>query len=451
MKVPATPPDETKHLAAILKDDTKRKALAALAATALSAPYEHWESFRFRKPPAPFSKEEAWTLTRQARLLASRPLPFESGPLSAFRFSYVDLPAFQRALHEIDSGARGLIGVGRGHPSADDQEVYLQRSLVEEPFSSSVLEGAATTREIARRMIEEDRAPKTMGERMVLNNHRAMSFIRDHRNEKLTPDRILEIHKILTEGTLDRPEMAGALRGPKDDVRVVDDSTDETLHLPPPAGELAQRLQRLCDFANETPSRETFVHPIVRAIVLHFMLAYDHPFVDGNGRCARALFYWLVLKHGYWLLEYISISAVIRRAPVKYGTAFLFSETDRGDLTYFVAHQLNVIETAIVELHAYLKRKAAELRSIEDALTRLAQTYNRRQMQLIQDLMKRPAARYEIASHQALHGVSYLTSRADLERLAADGVLKKEKAGVKSVFTAGKRLPALIKRLDDNN
>lgn len=448
MRVPATPPDDEEYVTAILKDEEKRRVFSSFVREALSGPYEPWEQFRFRKPPPPFNRKEAWALTKQARILASRLLPFQAAAPAVFRFHHVELVDFQRALHEIDSGARGLIGIDGVSATPAERDSYLQRSLVEEPFSSSVLEGAATTREIAKRMIEDGRPPKTTGERMVLNNYRAMAFIREHRSEPLTPERVLEVHRILTEGTLDRPEMCGVLRGPKDDVRVVDDRTDETLHLPPPAAELAARLQRLCDFANETPKKEKFLHPVIRAIVLHFMLAYDHPFWDGNGRCARALFYWCLLKHGYWLLEYVSISAIIRRAPMKYGAAFLYTETDKGDLTYFIAHQLDVIETAIAELHVYLETKAKELRGLERALSRLEQSYNRRQMQLIHDMTKRPKARYEIAMHQKLHGVSYLTARADLEGLASDGVLKKSKHGVKSVFTVGKNFADLAARFE---
>ena len=58
-----------------------------------------------------------------------------------------------------------------------------------------------------------------------------------------------------------------------------------------------------------------FIHPMIRSIILHFWLAYDHPFVDGNGRTARALFYWSMLRHGYWLFEFISISQIILKGP----------------------------------------------------------------------------------------------------------------------------------------
>ena len=122
-------------------------------------------------------------------------------------------------------------------------------------------------------------------------------------------------------------------------------------------------MQRLCAFANQTDG--AFVHPVIRSIILHFMLAYDHPFVDGNGRTARALFYWSMRRHSYWMAEFISISHIVLKAPAKYGYAFLFTETDEGDLTYFILYHLKIITRALESLHEYIARKAAELERLE--------------------------------------------------------------------------------------
>jgi Fic family protein len=60
------------------------------------------------------------------------------------------------------------------------------------------------------------------------------------------------------------------------------------------------------------PPPDKFIHPVVRAIILHFMIGCGHLFVDGNGRTARALFYWSVLHQKYRLMEFISISCIGR-------------------------------------------------------------------------------------------------------------------------------------------
>ena len=444
MKFPALPPDTEKTFKKLVADKPKFAAVDRLRETLSRLPYDHWDKMRFRPVPKPFVAEDLWTIAKLNRRFSQRQLPFLDK--NGAPFSYVPAGEFQRALHEIDSYARGLIGVPGGAASPEGRDVYLQKSLIEEPFSSSALEGAATTREIARKMIEEARPPKTLDERMVLNNYEAMNFVREHRDEPLTPARILEIHRILTKDTLERPDMAGALRSPEDDVRVVDNVTGDTLHTPPHANELPKRLERLCEFANATSDNREFLHPIIRAILIHFKLAYDHPFWDGNGRCARALFYWCVLRHGYWLLEYVSISAVIRRAPIKYGMAFLYTETDDGDVTYFINHQLEVIERSVSDLQEYLIKKAKELSALGKALGILESQLNRRQLPLIQHALKHHAAKYTIADHMELHDVSYLTARSDLEFLASMGFLKKTKDGVKSVFIVPDNLKERLER-----
>jgi Fic family protein len=446
MKSPPSPPNFQAIFSKMARDIKKMTSVIASSPIDVnSGTYDHWDKIRFRPPAAPFSPEEVWAAIKFKRMAVRRGLPFSDTKDQGFYFSQI--AQFQRALHDIDSNARGLIGMPGGAATSENRDVYLQKSLVEEPFSSSVLEGAATTRERARKIIEEGRQPKTIDERMVLNNYQAMAFIREHRSEPLTPSRIFELHRILTQGTLERPEKVGVFRAALDNVEVVDSITDEPLHTPPHASELADRLQKLCDFANEADSTKgVFLHPVIRAIVLHFMLAYDHPFWDGNGRCARALFYWCVLKHGYWLLEYVSISAVIMKAPKKYGMAFLYCETDEGDLTYFIDHQLKVIEQSLADLHAYLTTKSKELAELGRALGRLESLLNKRQLTIVQGALKKPGTKFTIAQHLRLFGISYLTARADLEYLAQIKLLTKSKEGVKSIFSVPSNLKERLGR-----
>ena len=44
------------------------------------------------------------------------------------------------------------------------------------------------------------------------------------------------------------------------------------------------------NFAFANAQSSPFVHPVVKAMALHFAIGFIHPFVDGNGRTARALF-----------------------------------------------------------------------------------------------------------------------------------------------------------------
>ena len=201
----------------------------------------------------------------------------------------------------------------------------------------------------------------------------------------------------------------------------------------------------MCSFANaETP--DYFIHPAVRAILLHFWLAYDHPFYDGNGRTARALFYWAMIRRGYWLFEFISISKIIKKAPMKYSLSFLHTETDDNDLTYFLLAQTRVIRQAIAELHAYIRRKTEEFHDAESHMKAL-DLFNHRQVEILLHAIKHPNHRYTFASHGKSHGIVYQTARADLLDLAERKMLESQKKGKQWIFIAPSDLSVRLIKL----
>ena len=393
--------------------------------------YLSWDEFRRRHASDALTAEQAWALQRLARRSRAVVLPFTQR--NGRPFTVTEVGPLRHKLHQIDSGARGhLTSFATIAPDAEANRHFV-RSLLEEPFSSSVFEGAVTTRERAKEMIEEGRDPVSRDDRMVLNNYRAMQFVREHTDEALTPQLVFDIHALITDGTLDKPDAAGRLRWESEDIAIWDESTGEVVHKPPPADQLAGRLDALCSFANEDYElADPFLNPVTRAILLHFMIGYDHPFVDGNGRTARALFYWYVLKHGYWLLEYASISLIIReQTGLTYERAYLNAETDDGDASYFVLHQLDVILRAMDALKDYLETKAREIDTVAAAVERLNRSgqVNHRQAALLAEAAKHPERRFTIGQHQKVNGIVYLTARKDLEQLLALNLLDRTKAG----------------------
>jgi Fic family protein len=305
-------------------------------------------------------------------------------------------------------------------------------SLIEEAISSSQLEGAATTKKVAENMIRRGRRPRDKSERMILNNFLAMKKINDIKNETLTQELIFEIFKIVTKDTLDDPDAANRFRKDEDNIHVVD-SYGDILHRPPPADQFEERMKALCDFANGNEQGE-FIHPVIRSIILHFWLSYIHPFVDGNGRTARALFYWSMLRYGYWLCEFISISNIIHKAPIKYGMAFLYTETDENDLTYFIHYHLKVIQRAVKELHDSIHRKTEELQEVEQKLQGINR-FNHRQQAIISHALNHPNHHYTIRSHQMSHKVVHQTARMDLLDLVKNGIFTSRRLGKQYFFT----------------
>jgi len=432
---PGPPPrlaDPTAFFAALVAM-AEGKALAAQGRT-----YLHWDDLRHREPPDGLTREGWWLALKIQRLIARQELPLVDG--SGHSFNVVMADGVLELLQRVDSTLSGRIEVGEQVTDPASRDRYVVSALMEEAIASSQLEGASTTRRVAKDMLRSGRLPRTEGERMIANNYRAMTWVQQHQRDPVSRERVLMLHRILMEGAIEPADAAGRLRRADEQVRVFDVTTGEVVHVPPPAEELDTRLDRLVNLANDAvPGR--FIHPVVRAIAVHFALAYDHPFVDGNGRTARALFQWVLLRNNYWLSEFLSPSVVANRAPAAYARAFQLTETDENDLTYFVQQQLDALDKAIQHLHKYLQRKQQELKAAE-RLLRDDSDLNSRQLALLSHALRHADATYTMESHGSSHRIAYATARGDLLGLVRRRFLEKRRVGKRDVF----RVPADLAR-----
>ncbi|MEU1335808.1 Fic family protein [Streptomyces sp. NPDC005827] len=405
-----------------------------------SDPYLPWDKIRFKTPPQGLSHEEWWAAIKLARRQMMRELPLTDKEGRPFRFALPD--SVLKALEETSRNASGEIAISEQVTNPSTRDRYLVHSLIEEAINSSQLEGASTSRVVAKEMIRSQRKPRDRDEQMIYNNYQAMRMIGDLRNEKLTPEIICEVHRVVAAGTLDNPEASGRFQLPGED-RVSVFHGDLLLHEPPSAETLPDRIQKLCDFANGDLDR-VYVHPVLRAITVHFMIGYDHPFEDGNGRTARALFYWSMLNQGYWLTEYVAISPFLKGAPSQYAYSYLHSEDDENDLTYFHLYQLGILKRAIDELHSYLSEKAEEVRGLQQKLSAAPGVFNHRQIALIEHALKNPGSSVTVQSHMTSHNVVYETARQDLIGLEKVGLFRKVRSGRAYVWIPVADLPSRL-------
>jgi Fic family protein len=443
VRLPQTPPS----LAALTDGSMTSRVALLLAARGSTDPYVHWDELRIQAAPAGVSHEEWWLATK-IRRNATRRFTGLTDP-DGLPFTYALPDQVLREIEFVASIGSGQISLSEEVANPATRDRYLVNSLIEESIRSSQLEGAATTRLVAKDMIRSGRKPRDRSERMIANNFAAMRFIGDLRHERLTPELICELHRVVTDGTLDDPAAAGRFQRPGED-RVgvyAAGGAGDVLYEPPSAVLLPARIGALCEFANApADAGPSYLPPVLRAITLHFMLGYEHPFVDGNGRTARALFYWSMLRHGYWLTEFLSISRVLRHSPGDYARAYLHTETDENDLTYFFLHQLRVLREAFDGLTVYLERKIHEVRAVREQIGAVDDEINHRQLALLRHAMAHGSGQYTVSSHRAAHGVVTETARQDLVGLENLGLLVKRKIGKRYVFAPG---PDLARRLDE--
>ena len=422
-------PDAPPPLADLLRSQSPEQLLRLASPAAGRVPenkYLHWSTLKHRTPPDGFTVEQWWLATKLARQSARYELPLQD--IAGKPFAFTDSGYLHSLLHQVDRAVGGGVALREDVANRQSRDFYLKSSLYEEAITSSQLEGASTTRRVAKAMLRSGRPAQDRSERMILNNHHAMDFVREAAASKLSLDALLELHRIVATGTLDDEASAGRLRQADESVAVVDERDGTVIHTPPEAAQLPERLARIVAFAN-AQEEARFLHPVVKAVLLHFMIGYEHPFVDGNGRTARALFYWAMARAGYALAEFLSISTIIRKAPAQYVRAYLLSEHDDNDTTYFLDYHLRVLRRAIDALNAYLARKTKETRDVERLLehARRDAGLNHRQTEAIRSLSKQPGRIYTIDEHRRTHHVTYQTARTDLLKLADLGLLTMER------------------------
>jgi len=398
--------------------------------------YMHWEKARFVDSPEGFTSSEAWYLAREVRKLSAKqtPIKAENGDFfTIYRPNYVD-----KHLRYIDMYAGGQFLLDKTSDVAkSEKQKYLTRGIMEEAIASSQLEGADTSRKYAKKMIVENKKPTSKSEWMIMNNYKTLQAIEENYKEReLSIEMLLELQSMLTENAIDEPDR-GRFRNDEDEIVV--NFGHKIAHVPPSEAFVRKELDRLIKYVNDT---DNFVHPVMKAISIHFWIGYLHPFVDGNGRLARTLFYWYMIKNEYWAMAYLPISMVIKRAPKQYTYSYIYTEQDNLDLTYFLDYNIKKIVKSIDEFVEYIERIRAENIEVEDKLRELI-ILNDRQKQSIHYLLADENQYITITTHQNMNRISRGTSRNDILTLEESGLLKSVKFGTNIRYYASDRLRAL--------
>ena len=374
--------------------------------------FEYWDTVKYKKCPKDCSVHQLWVYAKAARLKTTIQVWEKYGITLTLTNS------MQRMCHEFDMNWGGSWGTS-SIIEDKNKEQYLVGSLMEEAIYSSQMEGAATTRKVAKEMLRKKMTPKDKSQQMISNNYQTIQFIVQHKDTPLSPELLLQIHRLMTENTMPNANEEGLFRN-NDDVVVENGITHEIVHTPPTYKEIPTFVNDLCNFFNDQhPSQ--FIHPIIRGIIIHFMVAYVHPFSDGNGRTARALFYWYMLKQGYWLTEYLSISRVIAKSKKSYEKAYLYTEADHMDMGYFVAYNMKVLQLSFKQLQEYIKRKQNEKIAANTFLK--IGGINTRQAQIIRIFADDPSTVITVSDIQAKFQISPTTAKSDIVGLTKKGLL----------------------------
>jgi len=431
MRIPEKPPsiEETNELLLATKHDPAIIDKYRPYLEEIESEYLHWDEIPMKYKGKDIDLKLLWGFVRIVRMFKKREIS-----INGLKLTYVQTPRIEKMLHDLDVGIGGKIELETQLP-VDLRKKYLVSSLMEEAIASSQLEGAATTRVVAKEMLRQNRKPRNKHERMIVNNYTTMMYIKELQKQPLTVDLIREIHRKITKETLEDRSYEGEFRNTNEiKVGAVDDG--QIIYDPPDFNKVPQLLEQLCKFANSEPTNY-YLNPFIKAVILHYMIGYIHPFFDGNGRTARALFYWYIITNeSYQMLEYVAVSRIIKNSPGQYTRAYLFSEKDDNDVTYFVKFHLRAIELALNEFKTYIARKTEENKKILETIHQ-NNSLNFRQADVLL-MMSKNEKPMTIKEMQERYDTTYQTARTDLIELEKQGYLNPYTRGKQFVFLLNK-------------
>jgi len=404
--------------------------------------YLYWDKVKYLPHPDNISVEELWFLAKHLR---KRTLDRSDAVIKAedgTNFSWRSLPQMEEVLHEID------LTFSDGPSPIPDEDKYFRkeyelRKLREEALATSQLEGAVTTDVDGIQLLLKQNKALNKSDQMVLNSYNSLMRLKEEfMDSDLDIDLLFEMHKTIVRGTV-KNEQLDRFRKEKDGIYVWDRSEQIIYHIPPDENFLNQEIPRFIDYANDKLKDHRFVHPVIKAIVLHFWLAYLHPFTDGNGRLARLLFNWYLLRNGYWIFPYQPLSRLIKNSAIQYRNAYIYSEQDEYDLTYFIDYILRKIRQAKIELVRDVEEVISEYYTIS---SKLGHKYgiNNRQIRVLSYFQKNKKNSTTYKAHSKNNKITRLTAMKDLRGLEKLGFLTSKKIGREIHFYATDKISELV-------
>ncbi|MGD1821864.1 MAG: Fic family protein [Pleomorphochaeta sp.] len=406
--------NKTDVLALLIKhiDNNKIKN----AAINCNSPYLYWDKVKYKTPNENIEKEDFWRIVKFIRSLNYNKIKFNE-----FTFYFSQTNEINKYLNELDLSIK--------HPcekidliSESNKKYFYLNSLYEEAIASSIMEGATTTRKIAKEYLRKNKKTSDKNIKMIINNYLTMEYIVKNKDLTMDRDKLLNIHKKITHNTLLDSKDEGSFRK-SNDVHVADIAKNELIYQPPNYLDIDNLINQLCQFCNNDNYTSYFIHPIIKAIIIHFTLAFIHPFVDGNGRCARAIVYWYLLKEGYNLTQYLAISRIIQKSKIQYEDSYLKCEYDNNDLTYFIIYNLKAIIKAKEEFFNYVEKTLNKRGEITHLISENKISEN--QAIILNELNNKKDYFLTVIEVQHLLSVSNQTARSTLESLVSKNYLKK--------------------------
>jgi len=263
-------------------------------------------------------------------------------------------------------------------------DISLRReALIRATHASTSIEGNPLTLEEVNRLAhgkEVTAARKTKQE--VLNYLGVLENIDKYqKDDRITEKSILKLHKDITKDTLENPFYEGKYRDIQ--VYVGDRMTDEVIFMPPPPEKVPNLMKEFVSWLNSNDFFE--LHPVLIAGISHYEFVRIHPFVDGNGRTARALATLILYLREFDIKRFFALDDYYDSDRTAYYTALKSVDQKTFDLTNWLEYFTDGVLISISRVKEKVLRLSIE-RKKKEKMGQIALT--ERQMKILEYIQR---------------------------------------------------------------
>lgn len=284
---------------------------------------------------------------------------------------------------------------------------HLEGNLLNFDQAQKVLEG--------QKIIARDRDIQE-----VINYRQVLNFIDkiDKKDSIYKEKELKEIHRLTVDKVLSSPQ-AGHYR--KTQVVVKNSQTGQVAFKPPRAIEVSYQLEDFFRWLNSVEGKEN--HPVLRSGITHFELVRIHPFVDGNGRTARAFALLVLFKGGYDIKRFFSLEEHFDSDAASYYQALQSVNIHNGDLTVWLEYFTKALAIELIRIKERVKKISIDQQMRQRIGKQIALT--ERQLKLVEYLQVNKQLLMSEAK-KIIPKFSEDTVLRDLRALMKKGIVKKE-------------------------
>ncbi|HLD25191.1 MAG TPA: Fic family protein [Patescibacteria group bacterium] len=253
----------------------------------------------------------------------------------------------------------------------------------------------------------------------VLNYRNVLKFIGDFQGKQLSEEVVKHLHALIAHRLLPEDQV-GEYR--KTQVVVKNAQTGEITFRPPPAIEVPFLVGDFIEWMNSVGGDD--VHPALKAGVTHYELVRIHPFLDGNGRVARAVATLVLFSEGYDIKRFFSLEEYYDREPIHYYEALQSVGKTQGNLNGWLEYFTEGLAIELTRIKDKVKSLSTDLK-IKKSLGGQQLALTERQIKIMEFIQEQGFLQNKVF-FELFPQVSEDTVLRDLKDLLKKGIVKKE-------------------------